>query len=361
MRARLGFLAVPVLVVFAVSSAAGMAHLKADLAGAQEVPPNGSPATGVAQCLIDTATNTLFYHVSYGGLLGTETAAHIHGYAPAGMNGGVLQPLPATNPKIGTWVYPEANEADILAGLIYFNIHTTMFPGGEIRGQVGVDPLTDLVALMDGAQEVPPTGSPGLGIGVFRIDTVANNLQYDIRFGNLAGTESAAHIHGPAPVGVNAGVLTPLPLGSPKIGTWIYPEAQEGNILGGLTYVNVHSSVNPGGEIRGQILGLSPATGVEDVVVSLGGEKSLLAVPNPVRDGNVALFYRVPRAGRVAVTIHDVTGRVVRTVHDTQSREAGILSWDTRDDRGHPVAAGVYFAHLIAGETREMQRVVVVR
>jgi len=213
--------------VLAGTSALALETYRADLSGLNEVPPNASTATGVAHIVIDTSANTLRYHVSYSGLSGAETGAHIHGFAPVGVNGGVVHGLPAGQPKVGTWTYAEPDEANILAGLTYVNIHTTAFPGGEIRGQVVPDPTVELVAVMEGAQEVPPNASPGLGIGFFTIDTAANLLSYDIRYAGLSGGETAAHIHGPAPVGVNdadfAGghddVIYAVPIGD-SAGTW---------------------------------------------------------------------------------------------------------------------------------------------
>ena len=38
--------------------------------------------------------------------------------------------------KVGTWAYAETDEPNILAGQTYVNIHSTAFPGGEIRGQI---------------------------------------------------------------------------------------------------------------------------------------------------------------------------------------------------------------------------------
>jgi hypothetical protein len=257
------------------------------LDGAQETPPNNSPATGSATIVIDTAANTLSYTVAYTGLTAPETAAHIHGFAPRGTAAGVLFPLPAGNPKAGVITYAEAQEANILAGLTYINIHSSTFPGGEIRGQIDgapsvcevtptatatltatatVTPTATMIApclryavTLDGAQENPPTGSTATGSGVIEIDTTTNNLYYNITFSGLSSAETAAHIHGFAPRGTNAGVLAPLPAGSPKSGVWNYAEAQEANILAGLTYINIHSTNFPGGEIRGQIDG-PPAT-----------------------------------------------------------------------------------------------------
>lgn len=110
------------------------------------------------------------------------------------------------------------------------------------------------VANCDGAQETPPNASPGTGTGTFTIDTDANTVSYNIQFSGLIAPESNAHIHGFAPPGTPAGVKHQLPLGSPKIGVWNYVESDESGIVGGQTYVNIHSTAFPGGEIRGQII-----------------------------------------------------------------------------------------------------------
>jgi hypothetical protein len=109
-------------------------------------------------------------------------------------------------------------------------------------------------AVIDGAQEVPPTPSPGTGLGCFMLD--ANNmLHYEVSYTGMMGAETAAHIHGPAPIGANAGVVFPFALGTPKIGSFGPLTAVEvADLSNGLYYVNIHSQIFPGGEIRGQIL-----------------------------------------------------------------------------------------------------------
>ncbi|NUN16595.1 MAG: CHRD domain-containing protein, partial [Myxococcales bacterium] len=79
--------------------------------------------------------NILSYNIAYSGLLGTETAAHIH-TAPMGTAGPVAFPLPPSNPKIGTVTLNATQLASLIAGNLYINIHTNLFPGGEIRGQI---------------------------------------------------------------------------------------------------------------------------------------------------------------------------------------------------------------------------------
>ncbi|HOX27056.1 MAG TPA: CHRD domain-containing protein [Candidatus Krumholzibacteria bacterium] len=231
------------------------------LSGNQEVPAVTSAAFGGGKIVIDTAANTLSYEIVFGALSAGETAAHIHGPADPGQNAGVAVALPAGNPKIGVWNYQEAQEADILAGRMYVNVHSSTFPGGEIRGQI-----TTTAALLDGDQEVPPVATSGQGAGVFHVNPETNELKYYIAFSGLGSAETAAHIHGAALHGTSAGVLYPLPLGNPKIGVINYAEADEQAILTGRTYVNIHSMLYPGGEIRGQIVPqVVPINGTQEV------------------------------------------------------------------------------------------------
>ncbi len=231
------------------------------LTASQEVPVNASTAMGCGRFVIDTTANTVTYRIAYTGLSGPETASHFHGMAGPGVNAGVIIALPAGNVKTGVWNYAEAQEADILGGRVYVNVHTAANPGGEIRGQV-----VAALALLDGGQEVPAVATGATGFALFNIDPVANNLSYYINYGGLGSAETAAHFHGTALPGTNAGVLFPLPAGSPKVGTWNYPEAQEQNILDGMLYVNIHTVVNGGGEIRGQIVSsVNPMDGGQEV------------------------------------------------------------------------------------------------
>jgi len=127
-----------VLLLFAGAAAAQT--YSAIITGSQEapVPAAGvSPATGTASLTL-SAAKMLSFNISYSGLLGTESAAHIHCCAPPGTPAGVLFGLPAGNPKVGS-VGPltPQQESDLNAGLMYINIHTQPnYAGGEIRGQI---------------------------------------------------------------------------------------------------------------------------------------------------------------------------------------------------------------------------------
>ncbi|MFC0387149.1 CHRD domain-containing protein [Muricoccus vinaceus] len=136
------------------------------LSGAVEAPPNSSPGTGSAVVTLDTATHQLDVSFTFSGLLGTTAAAHIHcctalpglGVAPVatqlptfsgfplGVTSGSYTStfdtlLPSTyNPNFvtanggSTAAAEAALLAGMTAGLSYLNLHTSEFPGGEIRG-----------------------------------------------------------------------------------------------------------------------------------------------------------------------------------------------------------------------------------
>jgi hypothetical protein len=116
--------------------ACGNAVFTAIINGANEAPnPVDTPATGFGTFPYDPATKTLSFHIEYSGLSSAETAAHFHN-APVGTPGGVMKALPPGNPKIGSVVLDEAQEAELLAGNVYVNIHSSNHGGGEIRGQL---------------------------------------------------------------------------------------------------------------------------------------------------------------------------------------------------------------------------------
>jgi len=135
---------------------------------------------------------------------------------------------------------------------------------------------------LEGLQEVPPNLSQGSGLGNVSINTLTNQLSWDISYANLMGVITAAHFHGPAGFGVNAGVqvnigvISGLP--SPMLGSTTITEAQKNDLLNGLWYVNIHSNLFPGGEIRGQVV---PTPGA---IVLLSAAGVLLVTPRRTRN-----------------------------------------------------------------------------
>jgi hypothetical protein len=148
------------------SLSASVITYEATLNGPSESPANDSPATGFALVTVNDLANTMHVQVTFSGLLGTTTASHIHTPTPAPGTGtaGVATTTPtfagfplgvtsgsydntldltlasSYNPAFvtATGGTIAGAEAALLAGLAsdeaYLNIHTTVVPGGEIRG-----------------------------------------------------------------------------------------------------------------------------------------------------------------------------------------------------------------------------------
>jgi hypothetical protein len=107
-----------------------------------------------------------------------------------------------------------------------------------------------------GASEVPPTTSSGKGTLDATFDTATKQLTYTVTYSGLTGPATAAHFHGPAAVGANAGVAVPVQgsVASPIKGTATLTDAQAADLQGGKFYFNIHTEANKGGEIRGQVV-----------------------------------------------------------------------------------------------------------
>src|SRR6185437_14379732 len=111
-------------------------------------------------------------------------------------------------------------------------------------------------ATMSGKGEVPPTTSTGSGDVLATLDTSTKKLTYTMTYGGLTGPATAAHFHGPAAAGANAGVAVPIGTNpaSPTTGTVTLTDAQMKDLESGKWYANVHTEANKGGEIRGQMV-----------------------------------------------------------------------------------------------------------
>jgi hypothetical protein len=142
----------------------------ADASGPEESPPNGSPGTSMVT--IDIAGSTLMVDMSFRDLVGTASAAHIHCCTADAFTGTSAIAMPFTDFPTGghtgdytkaiplyesTSYDPEFLKAHggtakgaatalvdgINANEAYVNIHTSEFPGGEIRGFVVAAPVPE--------------------------------------------------------------------------------------------------------------------------------------------------------------------------------------------------------------------------
>lgn len=114
------------------------------MTAAQEVPPTTTTATGTFDVSFNKTSNVLNYTVNWSNLTGLPNGSHIHGTAARGVDAGVKHDFTAPLPKTLSGTYSGSvvvdgisiKEDSLLMGFYYFNIHTPLNPGGEIRGQI---------------------------------------------------------------------------------------------------------------------------------------------------------------------------------------------------------------------------------
>jgi hypothetical protein len=114
----------------------------ATINGAGEKPTSTtSAATGTFVGVIDETTRTLSYTVTYTGpFTSSLTAGHLHRVTPNATNGVGPVEIPftsLTSPIVGTFQLANQNRVDSMKnGFYYANLHTTIYPAGEIRGDI---------------------------------------------------------------------------------------------------------------------------------------------------------------------------------------------------------------------------------
>lgn len=163
----------------AVASQAAMLTYGGTFSGLNESPPNASTGNGFALVMLDTTANMMHVDVQFQDLLSPVTVAHIHARPDSGtINGGVATQTPTFSgfPSgvtsgmyhavfdmllASSWnpAYITANggtaasawtafQGKMANDLTYFNIHTSQFPGGEIRANLTLVPEPGTIAAL---------------------------------------------------------------------------------------------------------------------------------------------------------------------------------------------------------------------
>ena len=324
-----------------------------------------SPGTGFGRISLNHTETELAYWIEFSGLVVAETAAHFHSAAEGGS---VVRPLGLGSPKAGVWKFtdsPALTAARVQAlkdGLIYVNIHSSMFPNGEIAGDVlagACDPKC-FDAVLDGAQA--GTTSAAGGAGHFVLSHAHERLAYNYTITGIVD-ETASHIHNQNEGGA---VVRNTGVGQSKSGEWDYDDvpaltiARVIDLNNSQLYVNVHTPTYPAGEIRGQLLPVPCfATGVEDTPparTTLGQN-----YPNPFNP-TTTITFDLASPGYVRLDVFDVAGRHVATLVDG-NKPAGPAeaAWNGRDTTGRPASSGVYFYRLLAGGTSQTKKMVLLK
>ncbi len=330
----------------------------ADLNAASESGSVVSTGKGTFWGILSKDLSTLLYRITYSNLSSSFTGSHFHLGAP-GTSGPVVKPIAFSgNTASGSWTsVPDSIVLQLVKGNVYVNIHSSNYPAGELRGQLETVEATGFPITLDGSQETPPTGSTATGTGYVALDSTGTMIEYSATISGLEGTYTAAHFHIGAP-GVSGSVVEPVTFADSTVsGMWTgFSDDVLTALLDGNLYLNVHTTMFPGGEIRGQVVygGNLLVAGIATTPDAVPGTFSLYQnYPNPFNPSTVISF-DLPKTERVTLRIFNILGENVATLID----DVVPAGRTTATFDASRFASGVYFYDLSTGsglrQTRKM-------
>jgi hypothetical protein len=137
----------------------------------------------------------------------------------------------------------------------------------------GVQKGPTLIAQLSGAAETPPVNTTASGTGTFELSVDQTMLSYSVQVTGLSGPATAMHIHR-GTVGVAGDIVYTLatPVDGAAVGATPINPADLNALLNQGMYLNVHTALNPGGEVRGQlVVTQTPGTGTGTGTTTLQG------------------------------------------------------------------------------------------
>jgi Cu/Zn superoxide dismutase len=319
--------------------------------GANEIPAVTSPARGVMFSYPNFTLDTINYVAVYDSL--TPTAAHVHTGA-RGVSGGVisgnLTPIPNIRGYLGAFAAKPDTMSKYFKGELYWNVHTTANTAGEIRDQLSTTVRNTFVSNLCAAQEVPVVTNAwnASGAGMVSIDRNRTNAHLEIVTNRLSANATAGHIHR-GEKGVNGGVVlnfsgTLIASGNSVSGfapLATFSPAFIDSVLNGQTYLNIHTALNSGGEIRGQIGRTVEQVCIPTGTYELNGQNlSVKVFPNPF-DAAVNVDFESNEDFSAQIVISDMIGRSIVQKNQNILRGANALQINTAN-----FSNGVYFIQL---------------
>jgi hypothetical protein len=248
-----------VVAVLAVSFSANaaMVFMKANLANEVGVVGTGE---GSAFVSVDTTAHTVSWAINYRNLnlAGNQYLfSHFHGPTAPGGQAGIQVTIDATgmpSPLIGSAALAPQQEADLLAGLYYINLHTLNFPGGEIRGTVLPIDTNFFDVFTSAAGVTVPSDHLN---GTVMLDPATLMLTWNIAWGEaMASTATDAALHCPARVGQTAPMVVDTGVASNNLaGSMTITAPQAAELINGFCYFQVDKAAPV---IRAQLLPSHP-------------------------------------------------------------------------------------------------------
>ncbi|MDP1678066.1 MAG: CHRD domain-containing protein [Bacteroidota bacterium] len=305
----------------------------------QQVPSNGSTAlgfdagVGYSGTYFNSSTKELFVSFTFSGLTAVTTASHIHGPALPGVNNGVLIPLTSfpTGVTAGAYsnsfVLSSTDSSRLMTGNLYINIHTSIFPGGEIRGQLIPSALLPVELISFSAI------TKGRGVELtWKTATEINNYGFEIERSTtpVSPPLQGGDVRGGwSMVGFVEGNGT---TNAPKEYSFLDKNITAGKFIYRLKQIDRDGQFEYSHE-------------VEVVISQIPQEFSLMQnYPNPFNP-TTTISYQLSANSYTTLRVYDMLGKEVATLVN-EAKEAG--SYTAQFD-GSKLSNGMYFYTLQAG------------
>lgn len=322
-------------------------------------PSTPVDARGLCNFTVNSSIDSIWINIQADSLSGPITGAHFHSgkvgesgpvvvnltsFIQGNMISGILTPA---SPEFTADLNFASFVGKVLSEDIYVNMHTALNPAGEVRGQPISLAREGVAYSLCSSQETGTTtgGGNAQGSGFVSIDRNYSNLHFGMAVSNLSSAVVADHFHHALP-GTSGPVLFALPTDSVISGFWndeTFTAEISDLFENGEMYANFHTSVNPAGEVRGQVaVGdfCAGSTGIPELV-----SKDVTAVsifPNPVQ--TVAhIEYSLPVNGKVVFSLYDMLGKEV--MRPVEGNEVSGIHSQIIDMTGIP--EGVYFFRML--------------
>ncbi len=328
------FLVFAVISFFPKSSSALIYPFNHTLSGIFENPPNASTATGNITGTYDDVTKTISFNLTFSGITGTTTAAHFH--APAGLTanspvriGFVGFPTGVTNGAYAnSYILTAQQESWLMTDSMYVNVHSNVFPGGEIRHQMYLD--NPLPVELSGFMSVINSNSVTLH---WTTTFEQNNSGFDIE--RASGKSEWTKI---GFVSGSGNITTPVNYSftdrNLNIGSYNY-RLKQIDFNGNYEYFSLLNEVN----------------------IGIPAQYSLSQnYPNPFNP-STKIDFQLPSDGNVSIKLYDISGKEVLQLMNEQ-RAAGYY---TVDLNSASLSSGIYFYTISSGNFVNTKKLMVVK
>ena len=327
-------LIITVLLLMQSNSFALVFPINHTLSGANENPPNASTGTGSIAGTFDNVSKVLSFNLTFSGLLGTTTAAHFH--APAGIttNSPVRIGFAGFPTGVSSGVYSNSyvltaqQEAWLLSDSMYVNVHSNLFPGGEIRHQL----IPDAPLPVELASFISAVSGNEVTLNWTTLKEI-NNAGFDIerKLSVTSDWTKAGFVEGHGTVtGSNEYSFTE----TVSSGKYNY-RLKQIDVNGNFEYFNLSN----------------------EVVVGIPESYSLSQnYPNPFNP-STKINYDLPFDSKVSIKIFDMSGREAATVVN-EFKTAGYY---TADINASSLSSGVYFYTINADNFSATKKMMLVK